>query len=102
MLRHLALTARRFSFQVNKPLAMPWMQYLPKVPLQQPLPLTAPQTYDLWPQPVEEEGFDESKPDQPTLECIKTQKRRDLKMKKHRRQKRKKVMLLKLKASGKI
>ena len=36
------------------------------------------------------------------VQCIKTQKRRDLKMKKHRRAKRKKVMLLKLKASGKI
>ena len=36
------------------------------------------------------------------VHCIKTQKRRDLKMKKHRRAKRKKVMLLKLKASGKI
>ena len=34
--------------------------------------------------------------------CMKTQKRRDLKMKKHRRAKRKKVMLLKLKASGKL
>jgi hypothetical protein len=36
------------------------------------------------------------------MQCIKTQKRRDLKMKKHRRAKRKKVMLLKLKASGKL
>jgi hypothetical protein len=34
--------------------------------------------------------------------CIKTQTRRNLKMKKHRRAKRKKVMLLKLKAQGKI
>ena len=37
-----------------------------------------------------------------TYSCLKTQKRRDLKMKKHRRAKRKKVMLLKLKASGKL
>ena len=37
-----------------------------------------------------------------SMQCIKTQKRRDLKMKKHRRAKRKKVMFLKLKASGKI
>lgn len=35
-------------------------------------------------------------------QCIKTQKRRNLKMKKHRRAKRKKVMLLTLKAQGKI
>ena len=34
----------------------------------------------------------------PTMQCIKTQKRRDLMMKKHRRAKRKKVLLLKLKA----
>ena len=38
----------------------------------------------------------------PTMQCIKTQKRRDLMMKKHRRAKRKKVLLLKLKAQGKI
>ena len=36
------------------------------------------------------------------VHCIKTQKRRDLKMKKHRRAKRKKKMLLVLKARGKI
>ena len=34
----------------------------------------------------------------PTMQCIKTQKRRDLMMKKHRRAKRKKYLLLKLKA----
>ena len=34
----------------------------------------------------------------PTMQCIKTQKRRDLMMKKHRRAKRKKHLLLKLKA----
>ena len=45
---------------------------------------------------------DESSVEPKALWCIKTQKRRDLKMKKHRRAKRKKVMLLKLKAQGKI
>ena len=37
-----------------------------------------------------------------TLQCIKTQERRNLKMKKHRRKKRKKLLYLKLKAQGKI
>ena len=37
-----------------------------------------------------------------TMQCIKTQKRRELMMKKHRRAKRKKHMLLKLKSTGKI
>ena len=37
-----------------------------------------------------------------TMQCLNTQERRNLKMKKHRRQKRKKKMLLKLKSSGKL
>ena len=45
---------------------------------------------------------EESQEEVKGMQCIKTQKRRDLKMKKHRRAKRKKVMLLKLKASGKL
>ena len=39
---------------------------------------------------------------EPVFNCIKTQKRRELKMKKHRRQKRLKKMLLRLKSEGKI
>ena len=47
---------------------------------------------------IEADGEEDTK----TMQCIKTQKRRDLKMKKHRRQKRKKLMFLRLKAEGKI
>ena len=55
--------------------------------------------YSLW-NDLEEETMEGEEIRQ--VHCIKTQKRRDLKMKKHRRAKRKKVMLLKLKATGKI
>lgn len=55
--------------------------------------------YSLWEDMFEEvEGQGRGR----KYSCMKTQKRRDLKMKKHRRAKRKKVMLLKLKASGKL
>ena len=37
-----------------------------------------------------------------SIQCLNTMERRNLKMKKHRRQKRKKKMFLKLKASGKL
>lgn len=57
--------------------------------------------------PLVDSMFDELEEDdssfaEPTYSCIKTQKRRELKMKKHRRQKRLKKMLLRLKSEGKI
>jgi len=88
--------ARSFTTtqQVWRP-TTPWVTPMVEMPVREVEPEVAEIDFTLWQDLLEE-------PEAGTMQCIKTQKRRDLKMKKHRRAKRKKVMLLKLKSSGKI